>query len=1055
MGRRAPDGYDRARHGVHNLQRPEVVADPRRYLDAIAALPPVFYDEVGGVWVCQGYAEAADILAGHRLFSSARHHSAAELRRRGLGRVAAIADMLSAQMLFSDPPEQARIRRSMSAQFQGAGLRQREAGLRALAADRLARLPAAGTVDLVTDFAEPLATGLITHLLRMEDQAERLCRWAGAYETLLGSLSTFPHLGDQSVLPALEDGLASFRELARERLAEPGDDPVSALAAALAEPGQDRPDSTDRLDVIAANCLVLAAGGYQTLTHLVSRGLLLLAEHPAQLDLLRARPDLAESAVDEIMRLEGSSQYVGRRVTADTTVGDAELAAGETVLVLLGAANLDERKFPQARTLDITRRQGRHLGFGAGAHYCLGAPFAERMAAFALAGFVRRYPGYGPLADAGPPRWGPHCNTRCLASAPAWVTGGEAGPGPADPGDAELLTDPALYQPAVVWNDTAAPLGDARCWHHLFEAQAARFPEATAVEFDGTAHSYRELDHRANAVAGWLREQGIEPESVVAVTMDRSADVVAAVLGIAKAGAAFMLAQAPGPQERLRAALAEARAQLVLTDQALLAELSAQDLPAPVAVIPPLAPQAAPPVTGAGPGTSALVVFTSGTTGRPKAIINTHESLVSLFVAQRRVFGPGPGDRVAQFLSLNFDGYISECTLALLSGATLVVTRQSRLTVGPPLTRFLRDERITIAIMTPSVWSAIPHDELPDLRIAGFAGERLAARVVSRWAADRRRLLNLYGPAEAGIWATCHECAPDSPHDPPIGRPVANKTVYVMDSSGRPLPAGQDGELYIGGTGIGRYLRQGQLTAERFARDPLGGVLYRTGDICAWRRDGVLEYRGRRDRQVKIRGQRVELEEVERVLEHAPGVDGCTVQVRDDALVALVRPAAGAWDESAVRQHLRDRLHSGMIPGTFVLTDTLPLTPNGKSAIAAGAARHPVGGPVPGVSSETGRGPAPAVQHPDPGEAELTRLTWQVARLFATSLQVPQAAVKHDSDFFTLGGESLAMAVFLTELEDQFSLALNIDDLLSRPTPESIAAQLASAGQPRAEVGVS
>lgn len=1060
-------GYDRARHGIHHLQRPEFIADPRPYLDAIASLPPVFYDEVGGVWVCQGYQEAADILASHKLFSAARNHSAGQLSRRGLGRLAVIADMLSAQLLFSDPPAHSRLRRAMGAQFAGRGAHQRDADWQRIAAARLARLPAAGPVDLVTDFAEPLATALITHLLGMQDRAAELCQWAAAYETLLGSLSTFPHIGDQSVLPALEQALAGFRDLARARLATPGDDPISALAAALAQPGG--PD--DGLDVVAANCLVLAAGGYQTLTHLISRGLLLLAEHPDQLARLRADPGLIDGAVDEIMRLDGSSQYVGRRATADTVLGGASLTAGDTVLVLLSAANLDERKFPQAAAFDITRRQGRHLGFGAGAHYCLGAPFAERMAGFAMAGFVARYAGFGPRAGRAPAEWGPHGNTRCLAHAPVWVASADStdttdATGPARTADtaeiaagtgswgAAVLADPARYQPAVIWNDTEVPLGPARCWHHLFEAQAARFPAATAVDFDGREYSYRELDQRANAVAHWLRDQGAAPESVVAVTMDRSVDVIVAVLAIAKAGAAFVLAESRGPRERLRTALGQAGARLVITEPGLLAELGALGLPAPVTALPPAA--AAPttpataPVTGVSPGSSAFVVFTSGSTGQPKAISNTHEALTGLFVAQRRVFGPGPGDRVAQFLSLNFDGYISECVLALLSGATLVVTRPSRLTVGPPLTRFLRDERITIAIMTPSVWSAIPHDELPDLRIAGFAGERLPARVVSRWAARGRRLLNLYGPAEAGIWATWHECDPAAAEDPPIGRPVANKTVYVMDEAGRPLPAGQDGELYIGGLGIGRYLGQAGLMAERFVRDPLGRqpdrMLYRTGDICAWRRDGVLEYRGRRDRQVKIRGQRVELDEVERVLEAAPGVAACTVLARDDALVALVRPVTpDGWAEPPVREYLRGHLHSGMIPGTFLVTDTLPLTPNGKSSIAAGAVGQAAENVVGRAAAKTAPAPdlgPPPILEPDPDEAGRTRLTWQMAQLFATSLQVPQATVKCDSDFFSLGGESLAMAVFLTELEDRFGLALDIDQLLGQPTPGGIAGLL-------------
>lgn len=1065
--RQPPDRYDRAIHGTHRLRDPDVIANPGIYADAIAQLPPVFYDQVGRVWVCSGYREAAEILSNHRVFSSARNHSAEQLRKVGLGRFAPIAEMLSRQMLFTDPPAHTRLRQPLREQFTHKNVRRNVEALQIIVNETLGGLPRRGIIDLVTDFAEPLATRLITHILGMPDRTGDLMRWAEAYETLLGSLSSFPQFSDNSILPALDEALGAFRGIAAQRLAATAEDPIGVLATTLCgdSPRNDETNS-DSLDVVAANCLVLAAGGYQTLTHLISRGLLLLRENPAQLSLLKTDPRLIESAVYEIMRIDGSSQYVGRRATADVTLGAYNIKAGETILVLLGAANLDKREFEHPLDFDITRKQHKHLGFGLGNHYCLGAPFAEQMAELAISAFINHYPEYYLLAKDSP-TWGLHANTRCLAHARIWVEHrNEAAAAEWRTNSAGALGRPADTRfpheslRAARWNDTEAPLGTVRCWHHLFELQARLLPTAAAVDYDGQSYSYRDIDRKANAVAWWLRNRGVQPECVVAVVMERSVDVVVAMLAVAKAGGAFMLAEAGCPSERLRLMLREARATLVITDEAALSDVTSLGNAGQVALMPTVDGVSVAPVTGVGPGNSAFVVFTSGTTGVPKAIVNSHEALANLFMAQRRVFAPGPGDRIAQFLSLNFDGCISECVLALLSGATLVVGRPQSFTVGTPLSRFLRHSGITIAIMTPSVWSVIPKDEFPELRIAGFAGERLLARLVRRWSAPGRRLLNLYGPAEAGIWATWYECSAADDDDPPIGYPIINKSAYVMDATGRPAPADEQGELYIGGIGIGRYIGMAQMMDDRFINDPFSPyperILYKTGDLCVRRRDGALMYRGRRDRQVKIRGQRVELEEVERVLEHAPGVDSCAVGVRNGMLTAVIRPVPGGWNEEAAREYVRSHLHSGMIPGRFLITDESALTLNGKSDLAALISPRDERSGAPSAPSEQrgadkldhGAAKADEEQRQEipvaarrtaAAEADATRLTWRAARMFASALQIGQASVKWDSDFFSLGGDSLALTAFLAELEETFNIPIDIDQLLLNPTPARIA----------------
>lgn len=302
--------------------------------------------------------------------------------------------------------------------------------------------------------------------------------------------------------------------------------------------------SAELLQLVAANALVLVAGGYQTLTHLVSSGLLLLAEHPEQLRRLRDDPSLADSAVAEVLRIDGSSQYVGRHAVQDIEVGGARMKAGDGVLVLLAAANLDPRKFTDPTAFDITRSEGRHLGFGSGPHYCLGAPFAERLARWAILGFVERYRRFGlSPVEADPVEWGPHCNTRSRRRA-ALLVGRTAETAPREPHQpdavpaAKTVTDLERHQIVAEWNDTGADDGAAQiCWQLLFEERARLAPDSTAVEDEGVVYSYADIDALANGAAHRLRELGVEPETVVAISMERSVRLVVAILAVAKAGA--------------------------------------------------------------------------------------------------------------------------------------------------------------------------------------------------------------------------------------------------------------------------------------------------------------------------------------------------------------------------------------------------------------------------------------------------------------------------------------------------------------------------------------
>ncbi|MEV0280722.1 amino acid adenylation domain-containing protein [Streptomyces sp. NPDC050610] len=1028
--RTTPPGYDRARHGVHLLKSADTIADPTRYIDAITELGPLFFDEVGSVWVCSGYAEAVEILRDHERFSSVREHAPHALRARGLHASAHLSAMVHEQMLFLDPPRHHAIRSALAGQFSGPRVKSREDDLRDIVTSVLHTLPGHGTVDLVEDFAAKLPSALVAYLFGMPGQEAELTRWAEAYERFLGSLAALPAAPDAEVDQTLAQALDTLEQEARRRLEHPGDDVISALTAPLSG----RTPTEEEVRAVAANGIVLVGGGYQTLTHLVTSALLALHHDPERRRRVRQDPALLAAVVTETMRVNGSSQFVARRATADTTVHGIPIAAGDSVLVHLAAANLDPRTFDDPGVLDLDRHGPRHLGFGAGRHTCPGAGYAERLACYALEGFLAAYPSYTPADGPSALVWGLHGNTRCLQHARVRLSAHTP-----DNTDTERPDAPAVTsRPLDADPTTTQPPTPAACWHEAFEQQARTTPDAPAVQGPHETLTYRELDERANALAHQLRRQGARPGTVAAVVMERSAEFVLAVLAVAKTGAAFLLADVSCPRERLRTMLVEAEARLVISDRS----VPPATFPAQVTGTGDGARDPEAPLTGATAGDTAYVVFTSGTTATPKAIAISHEATVNLHLAQQEIFHQGPGDRVLQFLSPNFDGCVADLTLALLSGATLVVAPSEDLIVGPPLMRLLAAQKVTIVILTPSVWMALPDEPLPDLRIAASAGERLPAAWTRRWSRPGRRLLNLYGPAETAVLATWHECSPTEER-PPIGQPVANKHAYLLDDALRQVPTGQEGELWIGGVGVGRYLNQPDLMEKHFARDPHTttaeppSLLYRTGDICRTRPDGTLDYISRRDRQVKFNGQRVELDEIERVLETAPGVAACHVHPQDDRLEALIVPAGPHLDEDPINTYLNARLHSAMVPTTFTQVSELPRSINGKST-------HDAAPPTPPPAT------APSPPEPDPGADERQRsyLTWMIAQEFARTLDLPLRDIHTASDFFSIGGDSLKLAGFLVRLEALTGTPVDTAVLITAPTPEKIADLLRTAGVP-------
>ncbi|HYR08985.1 MAG TPA: amino acid adenylation domain-containing protein, partial [Longimicrobium sp.] len=499
----------------------------------------------------------------------------------------------------------------------------------------------------------------------------------------------------------------------------------------------------------------------------------------------------------------------------------------------------------------------------------------------------------------------------------------------------ELLGEAERALVLEAWNRTAAEYPADRCLHQLFEAQVERTPGAVAVVFEDAALTYEELDRRANRLAHRLVALGVRPEDRVALCVEPSLDAIAALLGILKAGVAYVAMDLAAPDERIAFMLDEASVQVVVAGGAEAARpwtagRTVVEAGEDLARFP-----ATPPAVGVTPRNLAYVVYTSGSTGLPKGVLVEHGGVCNAVVAFSRIYEIAPGDRVLLFAPLHFDASVMDIFTALTTGAALVAAQRESLIPGDELVSLLERERVTHAKFTPSALAATPCAPLPALRAVMVGGEVCGAELVARWAPGRR-FFNGYGPTETSVRMSVFE-ATDGTRPPPLGAGTANVRVYVLDAAGEPVPVGAPGEVCIGGVQVARgYLARPALTAERFVPDPFsaepGARLYRSGDRMRWRGDGTLEFVGRIDHQVKIRGFRIELGEIEGALRRSEGVADCVVVVREDVpgekrLVAYV---VGDTEAGVLRAHLRRSLPEYMVPAAFVVLDALPLTPNGK-----------------------------------------------------------------------------------------------------------------------------
>jgi amino acid adenylation domain-containing protein len=579
------------------------------------------------------------------------------------------------------------------------------------------------------------------------------------------------------------------------------------------------------------------------------------------------------------------------------------------------------------------------------------------------------------------------------------------------------------------------------CLHQLFADQVALQPRAEAVVYGSERLTYQELDQRSNQVAQFLTGEGIYPEDRVGIFMDRSADMIVSMLGILKAGGAYVPIDPDYPAERLNFIAEDTAVRWVLTQRCVQAILptAAPSICVDGADSPIQRCSNEPVVNRSTPESIAVVIYTSGSTGKPKAACIPHRAVVRT-VRDTNYMRAVPEDRIAQASSPSFDAAIKEIWLALVNGAAVIGMRRETLLTPVELTTLLRNERISLLILNTSYVHQISRDTpeiLKGVRRILFGGEAAEPGPLRELLkhVGPNVLVNGYGPAEGCVITTYHEITeiPEDATTISIGRPVSNAQVYLLDHLQRLVPMGIQGEIYIGGEGVARgYLNRPELTAQRFLPDTFSGnpdrLLYRTGDLARMRGNGEFEFRGRADEQVKIRGHRIELEEVRQAIAGHPQAKQVFLMVREDnpgdkrlvAYVTVRHPLPGA--QESLRQHTKNKLPAHMLPAAFVVVDSIPLNTNGK--IDRKALPAPIDRPE---LVDTYRLP----------ETDLERKLTQV---WQQLLGVDHVGI--NDNFFDLGGHSLLAARLIARIEKQLGTNIPMATLFEAPTIAQLAQRL-------------
>jgi amino acid adenylation domain-containing protein len=586
----------------------------------------------------------------------------------------------------------------------------------------------------------------------------------------------------------------------------------------------------------------------------------------------------------------------------------------------------------------------------------------------------------------------------------------------------------------VAFNATAQDYARDAGIHHLFEAQAAKTPRALAVVDLKGEWSYAELNHRANQLARYLRKHGAGPETRVGICLDRSSDMLVALLGVLKAGSAYVPLDPAYPKDRIALVVEDSGMEILLT-QAMLV----RNLPASSARIIRLDADWSSMATEEGsnlglalkPENLAYMIYTSGSTGKPKGVQIEHGNVVNFLASMQREPGFKADDVVLAVTTLSFDIAGLELYLPLISGGTVVIATREQAIDGTQLIALMRKHKVTVMQATPATWRLLLDagwQGHPNLKVL-CGGEALPRDLAEQLIPRCRELWNMYGPTETTIWSSVYRVVDVNWTNAPIGRPIANTQMYVLDKYGKPAPLGVPGELLIGGNGVARgYWNRPELNAEKFIpdlfRQSAGARLYRTGDLARYLPDGNLQYLSRMDNQVKLRGFRIELGEIEVLLARHPSVQQVTVIVREDTpgdqrLVAYIVPgSANNIVAAELRSHLKASLPEYMVPTAFVAMPRLPLTPNGK----------------------VDRRALPAPQYSAPTEKHVAardEVEQQLVQIWEKVLRTSPIGVT--DNFFEIGGHSLMAVRLMSEIQKATGKSLPLASLFQGATIEALA----------------
>ena len=603
--------------------------------------------------------------------------------------------------------------------------------------------------------------------------------------------------------------------------------------------------------------------------------------------------------------------------------------------------------------------------------------------------------------------------------------------------DLPLLSSKAREELLLKWNNSREDYPDANCTHRLFEAQVEKAPDAVAVKFQAQQLTYQELNSRANQLARHLVSLGAGAEVLVAVCLERSLDLVIALLAVMKSGAAYLPVDPSHPAERRKAILQDSGARMLITCQAVSEEVHATGACAVVLLkdVSTSGQSAANLPFVVRPNDLAYVIYTSGSTGRPNGVEVEHGNLANFLLTMRERPGLSRRDVLLAVTTVTFDIAGLELWLSLTVGASVIIASRDQVMDAHELMNVLEESRVTVMQATPATWRmllAAGWRGNPRLKVL-CGGESLSGSLADELLARCGSVWNMYGPTETTIWSSVHAVKAEEGPVVPIGYPIGNTMLYVLDRNMEPVPVGVRGELYIGGAGVARgYLRAQQLTAQRFVANPFsigaGSRLYRTGDLVRQRRDGNIEFLGRNDFQVKVRGFRIEPAEVEAVLVRHPAVGEAVVRAREDVpgdkrLVAYVvaKTEMASHLVSQLRSFMQTSLPDYMVPSVFVVLGALPKTPNGKI--------HWEALPVPEHRAQE-------IALIVPRGAIETRL----ARIWEELLDVHPIGVT--DNFFELGGDSLLGTHLFARVEEEFAKRLPVGTLFEAPTIKKLAAIL-------------